>query len=194
MRLFVALDVPHDVRDEVTAALASVHASAAPGTRWSDPSRWHLTLSFLGEVAPERVDGLVTRLGRTAARHDAPRLVVRGAGRFDGRVLWAAVHEPPSAAGDRLGPLAVSVSAAARHSGIVVEDRRYRAHLTLARCAVPSDLRPLVSALSGLRTREWTPPEVLLVHSRPGPAPQHSVVAALPLRTESARPRTGPPA
>ena len=104
------------------------------------------------------------------------------------------MHEPPSAGADRLGPLAASVAAAARHSGIAVEDRPYRAHLTLARSAGPTDLRPLVSALSGLRTREWSPPEVLLVHSRPGPAPQHSVVAALPLRTQSARPRTGPAA
>ena len=196
MRLFVALEVPHDVRADVTAAVSAVRATSdvAPGVRWSDPERWHLTLAFLGEVAQSRVDGLVERLGRTAARHDAPQLEVAGAGRFDGRVLWAAVRESSSAPGGRLAPLAASVGGAARHSGIAVEDRPYRAHLTLARCAAPTDLRTLVSALESLCSREWTPADVLLVRSMLGPSPEHVVVAALPLRTESARPRSGRPA
>jgi RNA 2',3'-cyclic 3'-phosphodiesterase len=192
VRLFVALEVPARVRGEVADALASVQASAR-GVRWTDPSRWHLTLAFLGEVEPRRVDGLVARLGRMAARHDPPVLQVAGAGRFDGRVLWAGVHEVPPAAG-RLAPLAASVAAAARHSGIDVEDRRYRAHLTLARAAAPTDLRQLVTSLGALLSGEWTPPDVLLVQSRLGPAPEHSVVAALPLRSGSARPRSGRPA
>jgi 2'-5' RNA ligase len=196
VRLFVALEVPPDVRADVSAAVSAVRSTSdsAPGVRWSDPERWHLTLAFLGEVADSRVDGLVARLARTAARHDAPHLEVASAGRFDGRVLWAAIREPSSGPGGRLAPLAASVGGAARHSGIAVEDRRYRAHLTLARCAAPTDLRPLVSALESLRSREWTPADVLLVRSRLGPSPEHTVVAALPLRTESAHPRSDRPA
>jgi RNA 2',3'-cyclic 3'-phosphodiesterase len=192
VRLFVALDVPDAVRADVSAALADAQAVAPAGMRWSDPARWHLTLAFLGEVADSRVKSLTERLGRTAARHDAPTLLVSGAGRFDGRVLWAAVREPLAAAG-RLVPLASSVAAAARHSGIEVEDRTYRAHLTVGRCATPTDLRGVVEALGALRSAEWTPASVLLVRSRLGPAPEHTVLAELPLRRPAPfPPRTGP--
>jgi 2'-5' RNA ligase len=181
VRLFVALSVPPTVRAEVVAAVDVVRADAPGGMRWSDPERWHLTLTFLGEVAPERVDPLVARLARTAARHDPPTLQVDGAGRFDGRVLWAAVREPASAVG-RLGPLATSVAAAGRHTGISVDDRPFRGHLTLARCATQTDLRPLVAALGSMRSRDWTATQVLLVRSRLGPHPEHTVVEQFPLR------------
>ncbi len=193
MRLFVALSVPDAVRAQVRTALDPVRPLAGDAVRWSDPARWHLTLAFLGEVAEARLDRLVERLGRVGDRHEAPTLAVAGAGRFDGRVLWAGVRETPPDAG-RLTPLATSVAAAARHTGIDVEDRRYRPHLTLGRASTSTDLRPLVAALGALRTEDWTADDVLLVRSRVGPVPEHTVVAALPLRPQPAPPRTDRPA
>ncbi len=180
MRLFVAVEVPAGVRAEVVRALDEVRAVAPAGLRWSDPSRWHLTLAFLGEVAEARLPDLQTRLARAAARHPALSLRIAGAGRFGGGVLWAGVRAE-GARPDVLGRLAASVSAAARHAGIPQQEQRFRPHLTLARAARPVDLRDLVDRLAGLAGSPWTAEAVHLVRSTLGPRPEHTTLSTFPL-------------
>lgn len=181
----MALDVPADVRDDVTGVLDGLRGLAPPGLRWSDPSRWHLTLAFLGEVPERKVAGLEERLGRAAARHRAGGLQVSGAGRFGRTVLWAGVRADNPAPGG-LAPLAAAVAAAARREGIPQQDHGYRPHLTLARAGTATDLRPLVDALSGLSSRPWTVDHVRLVSSVLGARPVHTVVASFPLAAPAA--------
>ena len=45
MRLFVALDLPEDLRDRLTHLQQGV-----PAARWVPPENMHLTLRFIGEV------------------------------------------------------------------------------------------------------------------------------------------------
>lgn len=173
MRLFVAVDLPDQVRASLADLLADLPAELEPGRppqlRPAAPERMHLTLAFLGEVAEPRVPGLRERLARTAARQPPVDLRLAGGGRFDGSVLWVGV------AGDveRLRHLARSVAGAARHRGIAVEQRTYRPHVTLARARPPADLRPLAALLEGYRGPAWTASEIVLVHSRTGPSPEH---------------------
>jgi 2'-5' RNA ligase len=178
VRLFVAVEIPADVRDALVLELDHVRPTAPAGLRWADPSRWHLTLAFFGEVADGTVDDLGTRLARAVARHGTPVLRVDGAGRFDGRVLWAKVAEEPpdGSAPTTLTRIAASVGAAARRAGIAQEERAYRPHVTLARAAATVDLRPLVDSLAGLSSRTWAAQEVLLVRSRLGARPAHTTL------------------
>jgi 2'-5' RNA ligase len=99
-------------------------------------------------------------------------LQVAGGGRFDGRVLWAGIAGDV----DRLAALAASVQAAARRAGCAVDERRYRAHLTLARARDPVDLRGLAAALGPYAGPAWTARTVALVHSRLGPDPRYDTV------------------
>lgn len=166
MRLFVAVTPPPAALDEIGAAVARAQG-LAPTLRWTTTPQWHLTLAFLGEVEPQKLPDLTRRLERAARRHEPMPLAFAGAGRFDGRVLWLGVQ------GGR-GPLAAlagSVAAAARRCGIVIGDRPYRPHLTLARSSTPADLRPLVEALRGFSGTAWTPTEVELIHSQLGQGP-----------------------
>lgn len=163
MRLFVALWVPDTVRSELAEALAPIR-DQAPGLAWVAPEQWHLTLAFLGGVPADKQDELAARLARAAARHSSLRLRLAGGGRFGDRVLYAKVEGDQ----DCLRRLAASVGAAARRCGIVLEDRPFRAHLTLARSRTGADLRPLASALGQVTTTWWTADTVALVESRLG--------------------------
>jgi 2'-5' RNA ligase len=180
MRLFVAVTPPPEALDELRAATEAMR-SAHPQLRWSLPTQWHLTLAFLGEVGDEARTDLSARLDRTAARHPPMRLALHGAGRFGDRVLWTRV------AGDvvALRGLAASVRAAARRARVDVEDRPYRAHLTLARGRDGADLRPLVVALAGFAGRTWTAAELHLVRSHlaagPGRTSRYEPLASWPL-------------
>jgi 2'-5' RNA ligase len=127
-------------------------------------------LAFLG---PGDVsDELLARLARVATRHPPAVLSLAGAGRFGDRVLWARV------AGE-LGPLARAATRAGERAGFPVEDRPYRAHLTLARGRRQRiDLRPLVAALSDVAGPPWTAAEIVLMRSA---QPEYERLAAWPL-------------
>lgn len=180
MRLFVALTPPDEVIDELLAGTA-VLRDMAPELRWTPPAQWHLTLAFLGAVQEKAIGELTRRLGRAAARHPPLELSLGGGGRFGHRVLWIRVQE------DRPGlhRLVDSVRAAARHSGLPVEQRPYRPHLTLARTNGVVDLQPLVERLTAGPRWPWTATRLSLIASLLGAGPagssRHETQADWPL-------------
>jgi RNA 2',3'-cyclic 3'-phosphodiesterase len=163
MRLFVALKPPSEAVAELDGAVAALREQV-PGLRWTAPAQWHLTLTFLGEVTEGDVPHLCERLGRAASRSPALLLRFRGGGRFGRRVLFTHVD----GSRDQLRRLAAGTTAAARRTGLAVEDRPYRPHLTLARADGGPDLSPLVAALHPFEGSGWEANEVHLVRSRLG--------------------------
>lgn len=96
VRLFVALDIPERVRgamSEITRRFAEV----CPRARWLPMAGAHVTLKFIGEVAPERAEGIREAL-REVHQHMRPEPVemrFAGIGFFPNarrpKVLWAGV-------------------------------------------------------------------------------------------------------
>jgi len=146
-RLFFGVEVPPPVRAPLEAIQPEL-ARALPGARLTEPSGWHLTLAFLGQVRPESGADVVAagELATTAPPAREAALRLEGAGAFPStgraRAVWAGV------AGDVevLGDLAARLSAACRAAGLHAEDRPLHSHLTLARLRVPE---PLPDALVG---------------------------------------------
>ena len=118
-------------------------------------------------MGEESLDRLLPRLERAARRHLVFGLSLAGAGAFPSparaNVLWSGLS------GDRkaLGELAMSVSAGARRAGAPPPDegRRYRPHVTLARCRMPADVRSIVDDLSGYQGPAWAVEEIYLIRS-----------------------------
>jgi RNA 2',3'-cyclic 3'-phosphodiesterase len=189
MRLFVAITPPAGVLDEMEEAAAPLR-SAWPGLRWTGQADWHVTLAFLNEVSDRVLPDLSRRMERAAHRHPTLELSVSGAGAFPAatraRVLWAGLHGDHGALATLTG-LAASVAAGARRAGAPPPDegRRYRPHLTLARCKAPADVSTLVGALTGFRGSSWTAGEIHLIHSRPGGQPRYETRGTWSLRPQS---------
>ncbi|WP_017592033.1 RNA 2',3'-cyclic phosphodiesterase [Nocardiopsis potens] len=168
MRLFIAVDPPEEVLDQVQAAVDGVRRKG-DGLRWSGRRDWHITVHFLGEVDERRRPRLEEAFADEAARHGGPRIAVRGAGTFPGDdaravVLWAGVEGGTAA----LGRIAAGLRRTARRCGERAERRPYVPHLTLARSRIPADLTGARTALDGLATPFWHVGEVHLIESRPG--------------------------
>jgi 2'-5' RNA ligase len=185
VRLFVALLPPPEAQAELQAALAPLRLPW-PRLRWTGQSEtWHITLAFLGEVDQARLPALGTRLERTAGRHRALDVSISKAGAFPSaaraRVLWAGIE------GDRraLAELAGSVAAGARRADAPPPDegRRYRPHLTLARCGEPTDVGSLVEALAGFVGSVWTAGQIHLVRSQLAPRLRYDTIESWPLRS-----------
>jgi 2'-5' RNA ligase len=169
--LFVAIVPPAGAIATMAEAVESLRA-ATPGLGWVAPNRWHVTLCFLGPHEPN--DELLQRLARVAGHHERQAIHVSGAGRFGDRVLFAKL------AGD-LRPLAAGVTRAADRSGYQVQDRPFRAHLTLARGRrTRVDLRPLVTALTTVSGPDWLVDELRLMRSG---QPDYETLDSWPLKT-----------
>jgi RNA 2',3'-cyclic 3'-phosphodiesterase len=183
MRLFVALAPPPAVIADLNAACAPFRP-ARGDLRWTSTEAWHITLAFLGEVGEERLDRLLPRLERGARRHGALRLSLRGAGAFPSprraNVLWTGLS------GDRkaLADLAATVTAASRRAGAAPPDagRRFRPHLTLARCRAPVSVSQIVADLEGYEGPPWQAEEIYLIRSRPNDVPRFETLGTYKLR------------
>lgn len=192
MRLFVAVVPPAGALAELEQAVAPLRA-AAPELRWTGSASWHLTLAFLGEVGEPVLPELRERLERAAHRHPPQQVAIAGGGAFPSarraQVLWAGITADDKA----LAALADSVAAGARRAGAPppVQHRRYRAHLTLARCRAPADVSELSRTLAGFSGTAWTATSVHLIrsHLSSGP-PRYEDLAAWPLQGRSAHSRS----
>ena len=176
MRLFVAVWPSAPAIADLASAVAALHVDGV-APRWLPENRWHVTLTFLGEVEEATVPRLRTGLGRAARRGPPTELQLKGAGRFGQGVLWVGV------AGDvaPLTELATRAAAAARRTGIEVEDRRFHAHLTIARGRPRADLRAWAKALVAYGGPPWPMDRVSLVRSELGPRPTYTELAAWPI-------------
>ncbi len=183
MRLFVGLALPPAVLDDLDAACAPFRPMRED-LRWTSREAWHITLAFLGEVSDLSLTRLLPRLERAVRRHQSFGLSLSGAGAFPGparaNVLWSGLS------GDRreLGDLAASVTAAARRAGAAPPDagRRFRPHLTLARCRMPADVRSIVAGLEGYQGPPWAAEEIYLIRSRPDGQPRYETLGCWELR------------
>jgi 2'-5' RNA ligase len=179
MRLFIGLAPPAAALDDLDAACAPLR-QGREDLRWTSRELWHVTLAFLGEVSEDRLDRLLPRLERAARRHLVFGLSLAGAGAFPSparaNVLWSGLS------GDRkaLGELAMSVSAGARRAGAPPPDegRRYRPHVTLARCRMPADVRSIVDDLSGYQGPAWAVEEIYLIRSTLDGQPRYEALGA----------------
>jgi 2'-5' RNA ligase len=125
MRLFVALDLPEIVKDELHTLRTEM-----PTARWVNRQQMHLTLFFLGET--ERIPDVKDAL----ASIEAPPFVLTlaGVGRFPKRskqaprVLWVGIDNEPA-----LAQLHQKITTALAEIGFEPEDRPFSPHMTLAR-------------------------------------------------------------
>jgi 2'-5' RNA ligase len=139
VRLFVALEIPAAVRDNLAAQVKQLRDLSAQVAdkrpRWVRSENLHVTLKFIGEVAPAKIDGIRGVLSNISS--SAPvDLQFRGLGFFPDekhpRVLWAGLN--PSA---NLSSLAGDIDRAIGTLGIARETRAFIPHLTLARLEPP---------------------------------------------------------
>lgn len=168
MRLFVGLAVDDAVKDALERMTLRLRAKD-DGLRWSAPEQWHVTLVFLGEVDDEVQARLVREL--YGVREKTLMLRVVGLGVFErAGILYAEVEVTPE-----LLRLHEAVAAAGKRAGLAVEERPYRAHVTLARSRnregrkMIERLQRSVASQTRLNAR-WPVSEFLLYESQLSPS------------------------
>lgn len=137
MRLFVAIDIPAEIKDALRCFVDRLRPAAK--ISWSPVDNLHITTKFIGEWPESRLDEMKRALTAVPVK-GAININVKGLGWFPNarrpRVFWAGVE-----GGEPLRALALATEQAVAHLGVSTEERDYSPHLTLARIreAVPLD-------------------------------------------------------
>jgi len=146
LRLFVAINIPESVKDQLLGWRVALR-----GARWVEPDQMHLTLAFLGEQSNNVYHEICDSLeGLEFAPFELRFQSVNYFGSKKApRTLWADV-----CSSSELMTLQKKVSKHCQVLGIKIESRRFRPHLTLARLNRTSfaDLARSLEALSLART------------------------------------------
>lgn len=128
MRLFVAIEFPHQVQEEFLQAQTLLRNTASTGN-FTRPENFHLTMAFLGEVPPNR------EAEARKAMKEIPwapfQLVFDRLGSFQrgGEGLWWIGAEKEPALMEAQSALCHCL----QKEGFRLEDRAFFPHLTLAR-------------------------------------------------------------
>lgn len=182
VRSFVALPCPPGLRVAVSAALAAWRGLGGD-VAWADPATAHLTLRFLGDADPARLERLHARLPEVARSSEAICASPGATGAFPSwgrpRVLWLGMES-----GGAIERLAAAVEAAVRDAGFEREERRFTAHLTLGRVRGTRGVRRAADAVRGWKPREEAEaiPDVVLFRSELGAGgARHIALARYPI-------------
>jgi RNA 2',3'-cyclic 3'-phosphodiesterase len=190
-RLFLAVAVPPEVRNEIARAQGQLQRQAPPGTiRWTRPEQFHVTLKFLGDVPKESVPALQNAVAEVCAKFPPLRLSADGIGFFPNdrkpRVIWAGAKDRA----EQLPELHRQISEALRWLGPAEKLERFSAHITLGRFkpGKHGSLVNLMKRIAMVRARhfgDWAVSAVELIRSElNSTGALHFVQAQFPLRSE----------
>ena len=169
LRLFVAIDLPDDVRAGLRRWQSELQPLLLPrAVRWTKPEQFHLTLKFLRNVPVADTDALRQAIGGVCQAARPMRLRAEGAGFFPNahspRVLWVDIKSADGLLMDFQRQLERAIERFAEKR----EDKTFTAHVTLARLEKwrSGETEKLKAAVMVGRTfGEWAATEVQLIKS-----------------------------
>ena len=127
MRLFVALELPEEVKDRLASLTGGV-----PGVRWVRPENYHLTLRFIGEVPGYMAEELDLALANIRAKPFA--LSLSGLGTFEKGCRVQSLHVVAERT-PGLAHLQAKIETALQRAGLPPERKRFAPHVPLPKLA-----------------------------------------------------------
>ena len=188
LRLFIAIAVPLDVRQEIGRAQGRLQRNSPPGAiRWTRPEQFHVTLKFLGDVPSEHTAALEKSVAAVCSASSALRLSADGIGFFPNahkpRVIWTGARDDSGL----LSELHRQIDQALRWLAPAERPEKFTGHITLGRFkpgrpAAIQKLLELVSDLHGQHFGVWQAREVDIIRSElTSVGAEHLPIASLPL-------------
>ncbi|HNY51676.1 MAG TPA: RNA 2',3'-cyclic phosphodiesterase [Smithella sp.] len=147
IRAFLAIEPPKNILQEITRLQDKLKREISGRLSWTRPQGQHLTLKFFGDISREDINHISAAVQKRTVVEQKLNLQIEKLGVFPDarrpRVLWCAV------AGDveRLINLQKKLDGDFTAIGFPVEDRSFKAHLTLARIKDPRDITGMSEAL-----------------------------------------------
>lgn len=181
MRLFVAIDLPEVLKQQLSALTTPID-----GVRWTPTANLHLTLRFIGDVPQDVADEIQAVL--LEVQSPPFSLQLSGVGTFPGnprkppRIIWAGLSNPPA-----LQSLHEKIETVLRDLGLTPDNRPYTPHITLGRVrsfdeSTAAALSQFLERNAAYHSEAFIPDEFLLMESQPSESGQkYTALARYPL-------------
>jgi len=165
-RIFVAIRINPEIA--LMNMISSIQAGLSKESiKWTEPENLHITLAFPGDTEESVIKRLKSSLRENCPGSGSFELIVGGAGVFkslsDPNVLWIGIE--PS---EKLTELNLLVLRCLEESGIVLEKRPFRPHLTIGRIrslSQGSGLKDLLEMYRGVELQKAQVGEIIMYES-----------------------------
>ena len=146
MRLFVAVELPEEIKTEIGKTVTELKKLEA-GVKWVEEKNIHLTLKFLGEVKDNDIERLKSLVKDVLADTKLFEMSLEGFGAFpEGktpRVIWVGVEKGK----EELKKTADSLEEILSKSGFRKEEREFLSHITIGRVKEKRNIGELKKAI-----------------------------------------------
>jgi 2'-5' RNA ligase len=179
MRVFLGIALPEALKQAIAGLVHPLRA-AVPKGKWVPAANYHVTTVFLGQTKYDQIVSLEKQL-RSHPVRSAFGIELGGIDAFDSaseaKVLWMKILR----GAEELKALHQAVNVCVQLSGLSVERRVYRPHLTLCRLQPATDVSRFISTFKG-ETIHLSVDRLSLFRSSTNPSGTHyQVIAELPL-------------
>lgn len=132
MRLFIAIELPTEIKDCLFGIQEQLKASGAD-IKWVEPQNIHLTLKFLGDTNEKKIAPIMRILEETAQEKTDFMIRISSLGAFPSlssiRIIWAGIDR-----GDAIVcQIAKDLEGRIASIGIPKEKRPFSSHITIGR-------------------------------------------------------------
>jgi RNA 2',3'-cyclic 3'-phosphodiesterase len=166
IRTFIAVEIPESIKSRIERLQEALRQIGAK-VSWTTPSNVHLTLKFLGDVEPSRIEQVRKAVERAAGGIAPFEVEIGGTGCFPSprnpRVLWVGLPDVPEA----LRQLYSNIETELDREGFLQEKRRFSPHLTIGRIRAQHNAATVAEALiaSGFEPEKFKATEVIVMRS-----------------------------
>jgi 2'-5' RNA ligase len=147
IRAFLAIEPPEDILQKISDMQEKLKREISGRLSWTRPQGQHLTLKFFGDISKEDANNICAAVQKRVVAEQKLNLKVEELGVFPDarrpRVLWCGVTGDV----EKLITLQKKLDSDFAALGFPVEDRSFKAHLTLARVKDSRDMTGMNEAL-----------------------------------------------
>ncbi len=148
-RTFIAFETPEEIKAEMLKVQQKLKETNAD-FRWESPTKFHATMTFLGDtdestipVLRERIEGITRRIAPFPVTYE-------NLGAFPGmkhpRVIWIGCHNEDGT----LESLKTALDRELTGLGFEIERRSFRPHVTMGRVKSDKGIQHLLSRMESL--------------------------------------------
>ncbi len=132
LRSFIAVELPNDIHDSLQELQNNLKDSM-PDVRWTKYGNIHLTLKFLGNVEPSKVDKISISIQNVANEFFPFTMSLARVGAFPNSrkpsIIWVGVEE----GAEKIVEIANRIESSMEKLGFHREKRPFKPHLTIGR-------------------------------------------------------------
>jgi 2'-5' RNA ligase len=172
IRAFLAIDPPENILQAMYRLQEKLKREISGRISWTKPQGQHLTLKFFGDISTEDVKNICSAVQNRVASGQSLNLKIEKLGVFPDarrpRVIWCGVTGDV----EKLSVLQKQLDSDFAAISFPMEDRPFRAHLTLGRIKDSHGLTGISEALtknSAFAAGEFNCTELILFQSKLSP-------------------------